>query len=218
LRVFISTGELSGDKNASYLVRKLKVFGWDFYALGGENLKKEGVKVVEDPERISVVGLQEALLKLKEIKRIKRRVISEAIEADLIVGVDFPGFNLPLLKILKSLGKKVIYYISPQVWAWGKWRVRDLAIMDGVLCVLPFEEEFLRSYGVRAYFVGHPMAKEGFISEVIEIEEPVVRFSSWLKKGRGKEAFTENDKNFSGDQENLTILQVPLFPTQGLFP
>lgn len=182
MRVFISTGELSGDKNASYLVRKLKVFGWEFYALGGENLKKEGVKVVEDPERISVVGLQEALLKLKEINRIKRRVISEAIEADLIVGVDFPGFNLPLLKILKSLGKKVIYYISPQVWAWGKWRVRDLAIMDGVLCVLPFEEEFLRSYGVRAYFVGHPMANEGFVSEVIEIDGPVFGFLPGSRK------------------------------------
>jgi len=182
LRVFISTGEPSGDKNASYLVRKLKIFGWDFYALGGENLRREGVKVVEDPERISVVGFQEALLRLKEINSIKRKVIYQAIKTDLVIGVDFPGFNLPILKTLKLLGKRVVYYISPQVWAWGKWRIRDLALMDGVLCILPFEEEFLSSYGVKAYFVGHPMVKESYKGEIIEIDGPVFGFLPGSRK------------------------------------
>ncbi len=176
MRVFISTGEISGDKHAAYLVKKLKVLGWNFYALGGENLKEEGVEIIGDPERISVIGVQEALFKLKEIRKIKREVTYRALEADLVIGVDFPGFNLSLLKTLKRMGKKVVYYVSPQVWAWGKWRVRDLAIMDGVLCVLPFEEEFLRSYGVKSYFVGHPIAKLEYVSEAIEIGGPVFGF------------------------------------------
>ncbi len=159
MRVFILTGEVSGDKNASHLLKKLSSYGWDFYALGGENLKKAGAKIVCDSSEISVVGFQEVITKLGKINSIRRRVIAEALLSDLIIAVDFPGFNLPLSRKLKSLNKKVVYYISPQVWAWGKWRIRDLAKLDAVLCILPFEEDFLRSYGVNAFFVGHPLVK-----------------------------------------------------------
>lgn len=182
MRVFISTGEVSGDKNAAYLVRKLKVFGWHFYALGGENLRNEGVEIVENPENISVVGFQEAITRLSEINKVKRKVLEYALSSDLIIGVDFPGFNLPLLKYLKRKGKNVVYYISPQVWAWGKWRVRDLRLFDAVLCILPFEEDFLRSYGVNAFFVGHPAVKENKGGKEIRINPPVIGFLPGSRK------------------------------------
>jgi len=184
LRVLILTGEVSGDKNASYLVRKLSPYGWDFYALGGENLKKAGAKIICDSSEISVVGFQEAISKIGKINSIKRKVILEALLSDLIIAVDFPGFNLPLSKKLKSLNKKVIYYISPQVWAWGKWRIRDLVKLDAVLCILPFEEDFLRSYGVNAFFVGHPLVKyDEEVPEIpIENDGPIFGFLPGSRK------------------------------------
>ncbi|NPA80618.1 MAG: lipid-A-disaccharide synthase [Thermotogae bacterium] len=160
VRVFISTGEKSGDQNAAYLVRRLKgrFPELTFVGMGGENLRREGVKLVADPSEVAVVGLQEAIRKLGRINRLKSLVLREALESDIFLAVDFPGFNLPLAMKLKEYGKKVIYYIAPQVWAWGRWRVRHLARLDGVMVVLPFEEPFLQSYGVRATFVGHPAA------------------------------------------------------------
>jgi len=160
VRIFISTGEKSGDQNAAFLVLRLKeIFPKaEFVGVGGENLKSVGVKIVANPQDIAVVGLQEALRKLKAINHFRKVVLREALQSDLFLAVDFPGFNLPLALKLKEFQKKVIYYIAPQVWAWGKWRVRHLSRLDGVLVVLPFEEPYLRSYGVNAHFVGHPAA------------------------------------------------------------
>jgi len=160
VRVFVSTGERSGDQNAAYAVRRIRERFPDteFVGMGGENLKAAGVDVIADPSSVSVVGVQEAVRKLGDINRLRSKVLREALKSDVFLAVDFPGFNLPLALKLKEYGKKVIYYIAPQVWAWGKWRVRHLARLDGVMVVLPFEEPFLRSYGVNATFVGHPVA------------------------------------------------------------
>ncbi len=160
MRVFVSTGERSGDQNAAYVVGRIREMFPDvtFVGMGGENLRKVGVEVIADPSDIAVVGFQEALRRLGKVNRLRSLVLREALKSDLFLAVDFPGFNLPVALKLKEYGKKVIYYIAPQVWAWGKWRVRHLARLDGVMVVLPFEEPFLRSYGVRAFFVGHPAA------------------------------------------------------------
>ena len=160
MRVFVSTGERSGDQNAAYAVRRIRERFPDitFVGMGGRNLKEAGVEVVADPSDVSVVGFQEAVRKLGKINRLRSLVLREALKSDVFLAVDFPGFNLPVAMKLKGYGKRVIYYIAPQVWAWGKWRVRHLARLDGVMVVLPFEEPFLRSYGVKATFVGHPVA------------------------------------------------------------
>ena len=160
MRIFVSTGERSGDQNAAYVVRRIRERfpGVEFVGMGGESLKAVGVDVIADPSSVSVVGVQEAIKKLGDINRLRSKVLREALKSDVFLAVDFPGFNLPLALKLKEYGKRVVYYIAPQVWAWGKWRVRHLARLDGVMVVLPFEEPFLRSYGVNATFVGHPVA------------------------------------------------------------
>lgn len=164
-RILISAGEPSGDLHAAHLVRALRAHHPDaeFFGFGGVRLAQEGVELLFRHEDLSVVGIQEALSKIPRFYGMVRTLLQEARSrrADLAVLVDYPGFHLRFARYLHRLGIPVVDYIAPQVWAWGFWRVHLLRKhFDRVLVILPFEESLLRSYGVSAHYVGHPLLEE----------------------------------------------------------
>ncbi len=158
--IFISAGEPSGDLHASALVRKLKERLPDarFVGMGGSLMAAEGVELIHSFEEDAVVGFLEAAFKFRRLKKIMADLIGVAKHADVAIMVDYPGFNLRLASYIKPFGVNTVYYIVPQVWAWGGWRVRDLRkYIDLALVILPFEEPLLRRYNIDARFVGHPV-------------------------------------------------------------
>lgn len=120
----------------------------------------EGVELLADLDRLAVLGFAEVVRHLPDLARLRRQVrrflLDEAV--DLLVPIDYPGFNLPLARFAHGRGIRVLYYIAPQVWAWHQSRVRQLARDTDLVCVvLPFEQALFEEWGVRTRFVGHPL-------------------------------------------------------------
>ena len=162
--IVIIAGEASGDLHAAHLVRELRTLNPElrFSGLGGQDMRRAGVEIYEDLTRMAVVGFVEVLRHYPEIKRIFDLILAKILllRPAAVILVDYPGFNLRLARILKRHGIKVIYYISPQVWAWKKNRVfqiqRDVDLM---LVLFPFEKEFYARYQIDVTFVGHPLVE-----------------------------------------------------------
>jgi lipid-A-disaccharide synthase len=129
-KILISAGEPSGDLHASNLLRELSALRPDleFHGIGCEKMESSGVKLFERMDKHSIIGLWEVFEKLGFIRslfsRFKKFISENKVE--LAILVDYPGFNLALAKILSAKGIPVVYYITPQVWAWGGWRVKDI--------------------------------------------------------------------------------------------
>jgi lipid-A-disaccharide synthase len=162
MRIMISCGEPSGDLYAEALVAALRERepSVDVFGFGGPRLAAAGVRLVGDFHGLSVTGLTEALRVLPRSYAMLRRLVAAARETrpDVFVAVDFPDFNFQLMAALRRLGIPIVYYISPQLWAW---RPRRMATMkrdvDRVLVIFPFEERLYRDEGVDVEFVGHPL-------------------------------------------------------------
>lgn len=162
LKIAVSAGEPSGDSHAARLVSEILSLDGNaaFFGMGGEHLKKAGVRIDVPMESVSVVGISEVMSRIGDIYRAYRRfcAVIEEEKPDALVVVDFPDFNFKLLKFAKKTGIPVIYYITPQVWAWRKGRVGFLRkYVDLAIVILPFEEPFLKVNGVNASYVGHPI-------------------------------------------------------------
>ncbi len=161
LRVFVSAGEPSGDLHASRLISELKSRAdVDVDAIGGRHMEEAGARIVYPMEKLSVVGLSEVLLKLPALYQARRKLrrLWARRPPGLFVPVDFPGFNLRLAGRARSMGVPVMYYIAPQIWAWGEGRIGTIRrVVDRMAVVLPFEEEYFRRRGVAAEYVGHPL-------------------------------------------------------------
>ena len=164
-QIFIVAGEMSGDTHGSGLMNELKQLRPDlnFYGLGGPLMAAEGgADVVDWLAEAAVVGLAEVLPKISYFKK-KQAECLEAIakgKHDAVVLVDYPGFNLRLATAIRQAGLKtrIIYYISPQVWAWKKGRIKTMARdLDLMLCIFPFEQPLYTASGLRTLFTGHPM-------------------------------------------------------------
>src|SRR5207248_2024968 len=160
-RIYISAGEPSGDAHAAAVVTALKrrLPAATVEAFGGPDLEAAGAVVLDRMERFSVVGFVEALWKLPAHVRLLGRV-RDAFRAkryDLAILVDYPGYHLRAAAAAREAGVPVLYYIAPQMWAWGPGRVRRLAAVRRLAVILPFEEKFFRDRGVAATFVGHPL-------------------------------------------------------------
>ncbi|HYT69785.1 MAG TPA: lipid-A-disaccharide synthase [Gemmatimonadales bacterium] len=160
-RIYVSAGEPSGDAHAAAVVTALKRRLPDAAvdAFGGPRLEAAGARVVERMEHFSVVGFVEALRKIPAHFRLLGRV-REAFRTgryDLVILVDYPGYHLRAAAAAHAAGIPVLYYIAPQLWAWGSGRVRKLATVRRLAVILPFEEDFFRKRGVPATFVGHPL-------------------------------------------------------------
>ncbi len=163
--ILIVAGEASGDLHAAHIVRGVREHRPDvrFYGIGGKDMRAAGAEILIDSAELAVVGLWEVLAHRKTIfgalERMQRLLRER--RPDLIVLTDYPDFNLRLAKTAKALGIPVLYYISPQVWAWREGRVRTIRErVDMMAVVFPFEADFYRRHGVPVRYVGHPLITE----------------------------------------------------------
>lgn len=164
LRIFLSAGEASGDRYGAQLAAAIRERHpeVELAGLGGPRMQAAGVRLLAGLDRLAVVGFAEVVRHLPFFLALKRRVAAELERwrPDLVVPIDYPGFNLRLARAAYRRGIRVLYYVAPQVWAWHWSRARTIAaVTDAVAVVFPFEEELLRSAGVRAKFVGHPLVE-----------------------------------------------------------
>lgn len=161
----IIAGEASGDHHAARLVEELHRLNPDvrFSGIGGERMRAAGVETLIDTAEMAVMGLVEVLANYRFLKGVLERMRNElrTNRPDLLILVDYPGFNLRLAETAKELGIKVLYYISPQVWAWKKKRVFKIKkLVDMMAVVFPFEIACYDKVGVPVEFVGHPLVDE----------------------------------------------------------
>ena len=160
--VFLSAGEESGDQHGARVARELKERwpGAELVGLGGPRMEAEGVRLLAGLDDLAVMGFVEVVGRLPFFWRLERRVRSLLDEerVDLVLPIDYPGFNLRLARNARKREIPVLYYIAPQVWAWKEGRAARLARdADRVAVILPFEVEILEEAGADVTFVGHPL-------------------------------------------------------------
>jgi lipid-A-disaccharide synthase len=163
LRVALAAGEASGDALGEGLIQALRSLepNIEFFGVAGPRMVAAGCEPWFRAEELSVMGLAEVLKHLPRLLRLRRSLIERirSSGADVFVGIDAPDFNLPAAAVLKAGGLPTVQYVSPQVWAWRQSRVRSIRrSVDLVLCLLPFETQFYTAHGVKARFIGHPLA------------------------------------------------------------
>ena len=164
-KIFIVTGEHSGDIHASYIVRELRKMNPDIKieAIGGKSLEAEGVKLFSDHSKMAVVGLDAFKSLFSHIKLGQNLVnyLTLEYQPDLVLLIDYSGFNLRLAKELKKRGIDIFYYISPQVWASRKGRISKVKkYVNKMMTIFPFEEKLYKEKGVNAEYVGHPLISQ----------------------------------------------------------
>jgi lipid-A-disaccharide synthase len=163
-RILLSAGEASGDRLGAGLARALRRRRPDLelVGMGGAQMAEAGVRLIQDAAEVSVVGIQEVLAHLPALRRAMRSLETALGERpDLLVPIDFPDFNLRLAARARRAGVDVVYFVSPQVWAWRRGRVRAIRrVVRRMLVLFPFETAFYEAAGVPATFVGHPVAEQ----------------------------------------------------------
>lgn len=164
-RVFIISGEASGDLHAANLIHEMnkKQSNMEFAGWGGGHMEKEGVKVFKHISELAFMGFVEVLKNLRKILRnfeiCKQQILD--FKPDFLILVDYPGFNLRMAKWAKKKGIPVAYYISPQIWAWKQSRVFQIRKnVTKMYCILPFEPQFYRQFNMEVEYFGHPLLDE----------------------------------------------------------
>jgi lipid-A-disaccharide synthase len=158
----IIAGEISGDMHGASLITELKKLDdtIEFYGIGGDKMSAAGMNIIHHINKMAFLGFAEIIKHLPFIKRVQKDLIYTIKNKEIktVVLIDYPGFNLSIAKKLKKMGIKIIYYISPQIWAWGAGRIKKIQrLIDKMLVVFPFEEEIYKKAGVDVQFVGHPL-------------------------------------------------------------
>jgi lipid-A-disaccharide synthase len=176
LRVGLVAGEASGDTLGADLIRAMRVIVPDaeFFGVAGPKMQAAGCEVWEPAESFAVMGLFEVLRDLPRLLRLLARIrqLFLAARPDVFVGIDAPDTNLRLARRLHAAGIPTVQYVSPQVWAWRQGRARSMReSVDLVLCLLPFEKRFYDEHGMRAEFVGHPLAD----AIPLDVDRPAAR-------------------------------------------
>lgn len=178
--ILFTAFEPSGDDHASIIIAELKARYPDLRmcAWGGRKMEGAGAEVIERTGDAAVMGMP-GLDKIREHKKINLR-IEEWVKNNSVavhVPVDSPAANFPVCAITKALGAKVTHMVAPQLWAWGSWRIRKLRrLTDHVMCVLPFEEEWFGSRGVKATYIGHPLFEKSL--DVDGLDEQIADWST----------------------------------------
>ena len=163
MKIYCIAGEASGDMHGAALLKEIRsrypesiVRGW-----GGDLMQAEGLNLVRHYRETAFMGFVEVLRNLRTILRLLKEAQNDiqSFAPDLLVLIDYPGFNLRMAKFAKGLGIKVVYYISPQLWAWKERRIQTVRdCVDQMLCILPFEQDWYAKRGVSVHYVGHPLA------------------------------------------------------------
>lgn len=172
IKLMLVSGEASGDSHAAHLVEHLRAIApeieFDFFGLTGSKMRRIGVETILKSDDLAIMGLLEIGKALPKFWRVFQTLKKAAIERqpDAVILTDFPDFNLPLAKSLKKRGFRVIFYVSPQLWAWRSHRVRNIRRdVDLLLAILPFEKNWYETRGVsHVEYVGHPLVGEVFSS------------------------------------------------------
>tara|TARA_B100000787_G_C16166935_1_gene284401 strand:+ start:298 stop:1425 length:1128 start_codon:yes stop_codon:yes gene_type:complete len=182
LKLYIISGEASGDLHGSNLVKALKNQNSDLEirAWGGDLMESAGATIVKHIRDLAFMGFLEVILNLRtiigNISFCKKDI--EEFEPDAIILIDYPGFNLRIAKWAKERGIKVLYYISPQIWAWNQKRgFKIKKIVDEMFVILPFEKEFYKKFDLDVHFVGHPL-----LDAVKEYKNQKPDFAAFCKK------------------------------------
>jgi lipid-A-disaccharide synthase len=162
----IVAGEASGDKHGATLARALQKlapgFELEIFGCGGEKMRAAGVETLVDARDVAIIGILEIVRAFGKLYRAYRKLLDAARKRRpaVVVLIDWPDFNIRLARKLHREGFKIVYYISPQVWAWRGYRVRALRrYVDRMLVILPFEAEFYKNAGVEVEYVGHPLVE-----------------------------------------------------------
>lgn len=165
MKYYIIAGEASGDLHAANLMAEIKKKDpkAEFRAWGGDLMKKQGATLVKHYRHTAFMGFAEVVANLHKVLGNIHECKTDLVkyQPDVLVLVDYPGFNLRIAKFAHQKNIKVCYYISPQIWAWKRHRVHEIKrYVDQMLVILPFEEPFYKEYGVNVSFVGHPLLDE----------------------------------------------------------
>ena len=160
----IIAGEASGDLHGAALIKKLREKDPELFCegIGGNNMIAEGFNALYHIKDMAFLGFSEVVKHLPFIKQVQKELLQQIKKNNIktLVLIDYPGFNLNFAKKVKKLGLKIIYYISPQIWAWGKNRIKKIKkLIDEMIVVFPFEKDFYEGYGVKVEFVGHPIVE-----------------------------------------------------------
>ena len=169
-KLLIVAGDPSGDLHASRLVSAIRARAPEarVLAAGGPRMREAGAEMVASLDGLGVMGFAEVLSKLPQFLLLMRRMkrILQQEQPQLVIAVDFPGFNLRLCREAKRAGARVMYYIAPQAWAWGRGRLKLMAsVIDRLAVVFPFEVAFFRAAGIDTEFVGHPLLESVGVKE-----------------------------------------------------
>lgn len=162
-RIFLSAGEASGEHYGAMFIEALRKIdpGVEVFGMGGKRMEDLGCRCIVRSEDMAVMGLAEVIRHLPHIHR-QYRLIKQSLREmrpDVAVLIDYPGFHLRVARDLHRLGIPVVYFVSPQLWAWKKRRIKQVErYVDRMLVIFPFEEKFYRDHGVEATYVGHPLA------------------------------------------------------------
>ena len=181
MKYYIIAGEASGDLHASNLINSIKKLDNNstFRGFGGDRMEEEGLELVKHYKDLSFMGFWEVLKNLFKVLNNLTFVKSDILnfKPNVLILVDYPGFNMRIAKFAKKRGIKVVYYITPQVWAWKKNRVLDLKQnTDLLLSILPFEVDFFKKFNVQTNFYGHPLLDElnSLKSKSLGLEKPII--------------------------------------------
>ncbi len=204
-KILLITGEISGDLYGYLLIKAMKELNpvFQFIGIGGPKMRSLGIEILFPAESLALVGIP-SFSDLKRYwfvyKKLKRFLEKKIV--DVVILVDFPGFNLKIAKLAKKLGYPVIYFIAPQVWAWNRGRIKTIKkYVDRLYVVLPFEKEFFSSYGISTIYLGHPILdviklnlSEDIFYEVYNLDpnKPIISF-------------------FPGSREKEIVRHVPMF-------
>lgn len=179
LKIMLIAGEASGDTHGALVVSALKklVPDVDCFGIGGRKMMDAGCRLLFDYRTIAVMGLFEVFMHWKEIKKAWNTALAALTEQkpDCVILIDYPGFNLRFAEKVKALGIKIVYFVSPQIWAWKKNRIHKIKrLVDHMAVILPFEEAIYKKAGVPVTFVGSPLLDEVQVHEKMEARETLM--------------------------------------------
>ena len=181
MKYYLIAGEASGDMHAANLMKELLYADAEaqFKGFGGDKMQLQGLQLVKHYKELAFMGFLEVIANLNTIRKnlaLAKKDI-QSFQTDVLILIDYPGFNMRIAKFAKNLGIKVVYYITPQVWAWRQRRIKQLKrYTDLLLPILPFEKQFFAKHGVESKFVGHPLLDELTINsgKSVETEKPII--------------------------------------------